>query len=136
VVATITIAATAAWYDVAMSTATSAKGKCGSCYGQGEVPTDAGPAACPDCGGTGVLPPQDVLVEWRLRAIEKAHGDQRTESAQDVRWLAFELRRSRAALLQVLALSHDLGDDEPLATRIRFLANDALGVYASDKPTS
>ena len=111
-----------------------AKGTCGSCYGQGEVPTESGPAACPDCGGTGVLPPHDVLVEWRLRAIEKAHGEQRSESAQDVRWLAFELRRCRAALLQVLALSHDLNEDDPLARRIRFLANDALGVYEPLKP--
>jgi hypothetical protein len=69
-----------------------------------------------------------VLVEWRIRAVETAHGDRRDESAQDVRWLAFELRRSRAALLQVLALSHEL-DDTALAQRIRFLANDALGVY-------
>jgi hypothetical protein len=70
-----------------------------------------------------------VLVEWRIRAIEKAHGDRRDEPAQDVRWLAFELRRSRAALLQVLALSHELDDGDPLVKRIRFLTNDALGVY-------
>jgi hypothetical protein len=119
-----------------MTTASDAKGKCGSCYGQGEVPTEAGPAACPDCGGTGVLPPHDVLVEWRLRAIEKAHADKRDESAQDVRWLAFELRRSRAALLQVLALSHDLSEGDPLAQRIRFLANDALGVYQPEPPST
>lgn len=89
---------------------------------------------CPDCGGSGALPSHDVLVEWRLRALEKDHADRRDESAQGVRWLAFELRRSRAALLQILALSHELGDEEPLATRIRFLANDALGVYEPIKP--
>src|SRR3954465_4801013 len=112
-----------------MTMAQDANGTCGSCYGQGEVPTDSGPAACPDCGGTGVLPPHDVLVEWRRRADGKAHGGQSTQAAQGdqrpgaargVRWLGFEPGRSRAALMQVLALSHDPGDDEPLATRIRF----------------
>jgi len=106
---------------------------CQSCYGQGEVPTDYGPIACPDCGGIGDLPPRDVLVEWRLRAIEKVHGE-RGESAQDVRWLAFELRRARATLLQVLALSQDIGDSDPLVKRIRFLANEALGIYEPVKP--
>jgi hypothetical protein len=93
------------------------------------MPTDSGPIDCPDCGGTGRLPPRDVLVEWRLRAIEKAHIDRVDESSQGVRWLAFELRRSRAALLQILALSHELSAEDGFAKRIQFLANDALGVY-------
>lgn len=117
-----------------MTRAGGASSKCASCYGQGEVPTDLGSLACPDCGGTGVLPPHDVLVEWRLRAIEKAHGEPPGETAQDVRWLAFELRRSRAALVQVLALGHDLSDEDPIARRIRFVANEALGVYQPVKP--
>src|SRR4051812_17450530 len=47
---------------------------CGNCYGEGQVPTDDGPAACPDCGGAGVLPSNNVLVEWRAGEIERLHG--------------------------------------------------------------
>src|SRR5881628_418404 len=68
----------------AMSAATEIQESCASCYGQGEMPTDSGPIDCPDCGGTGRLPPRDVLVEWRLRAIEKAHVDRVDESSQGV----------------------------------------------------
>jgi len=116
-----------------MSPASETKSTCQSCHGQGELPTDYGPIACPDCGGAGDLPRRDALVEWRLRAIEEAHGE-RSESAQDVRWLAFELRRARSTLLQVLALSQDIGDGDPLVQRIRFLANDALGIYEPVQP--
>jgi hypothetical protein len=54
------------------------------------------------------------------------------EAAQDLRWIAFELRRSRAALRQVLALSRDLTDDDPRARRLRLLASDALVLDAAD----
>jgi len=84
--------------------------------------------ACPDCGGTGSLPPRDVLVEWRLRAIEKSYAQAQSQASVDVGWLAFELRRSREALLKIMALAQDDAGSAELK-RIRFVANDALGVY-------
>jgi len=95
------------------------------------VPTDDGPVACPDCGGAGVLPTNNVLVEWRAAAIEQAHGGGQGDNAQiaqDVRWLAFELRRARLALTKMLALAEELGE-EPAGQQLRFIANEALGLY-------
>jgi hypothetical protein len=121
-------------------TSSSVGQSCGNCYGEGQVPTDAGPVACPDCGGAGVLPTNNVLVEWRAAAIERAYGSGRghneqdahdahdAQIAQDVRWLAFELRRARLALTKMLALAEELGDD-PAGQQMRFIANQALGLY-------
>lgn len=102
--------------------------KCLSCYGSGETSTDMGVSACPDCGGTGSLPPRDVLVEWRLRAVEKRYSQAQSEASSDVSWLAFELRHARDALLKIMGLAQDDAGTSELK-RIRFLANDALGVY-------
>ncbi|HET7543238.1 MAG TPA: hypothetical protein VFK05_25365 [Polyangiaceae bacterium] len=102
---------------------------CLTCYGQGEVSSDYGAAACPDCGGAGTLPPQNVLVDWRISAIEKHYQGDASQAAQDIAWLAFELRRTRHAFMQVLALAQDAAQDSAAAHRIQFLANDALGVY-------
>ena len=112
-------------------TSSSVGQSCGNCYGEGQVPTDAGPVACPDCGGAGVLPTNNVLVEWRAAAIERLHGGgqgQDAQIAQDVRWLTFELRRARLALTKMLALAEELGD-EPAGQQLRFIANEALGLY-------
>jgi hypothetical protein len=81
-----------------------------------------------------VLPPSETLIEWRLREIERAHDQRSDETSKDVRWLAFELRRARDALTQLLALANDL--DDPLAPRIRLIANRAIGLYEieSDDP--
>jgi hypothetical protein len=92
------------------------------------VPTDDGPVPCPDCGGAGVLPTNNVLVEWRAGAIERLHGGGQDQIAQDVRWLVFEIRRSRLALTKMLALAEEMGDD-PVAQQLRFIANEALGLY-------
>jgi hypothetical protein len=81
-----------------------------------------------------VLPTNNVLVEWRAAAIERAYGTgqgqdgQNAQIAQDVRWLAFELRRARLALTKMLALAEELGDD-PASQQLRFIANEALGLY-------
>lgn len=107
--------------------------QCQSCFGEGEHPTDAGPVACPDCGGAGILPSPDVLVEWRIRAIERGKNASQGEGARDLQWLAFELRRARAALTQILSLTEELEDTEP-RRRARFLANEALGLYALEQP--
>jgi len=103
--------------------------KCRTCYGEGNVPTDEGPVTCPDCGGAGSLPHHDTLVEWRLREIERAHGSRGDEVAKDIRWMVFELRRSREALTDLLALTGEL-DDSAILTRMRFIANRALGLYS------
>jgi len=102
--------------------------KCQTCYGEGEIPTDEGPVSCPDCGGAGVLPHPYTLVEWRLREIEQVHGSQGTETAKAMQWLAFELRRTREALTELLALSDEL-DESPARSRMRFVTNRALSLY-------
>jgi hypothetical protein len=102
---------------------------CRSCHGQGTLPAEVGPVPCPDCGGAGTLPTRDVLVEWRIAEIERVHGGGADEVSPHVRWLAFELRRARRALVQVIALSQELEDTHPIAQRIRFVTNDALGLY-------
>jgi len=91
------------------------------------LPTDQGLANCPDCGGSGVLPPPETLIEWRLRQIERAHDQRSDDTSKDVRWLAFELRRARNALTELLTLANDL--DDPLAPRMRLIANRAVGFY-------
>ena len=102
--------------------------KCETCYGEGQVPSDAGPLACPDCGGAGRLPHEDTHVEWRLREIERAFGGGPTEMAEAVRWIAFELRRARSALTAIIAASEDI-PEMPELTRLRFIANRALRLY-------
>ena len=107
---------------------------CLTCYGGGETASERGIADCPDCGGTGALPPHDVLVEWRMRAIENSCLPGDSEVARNTAWLAFELRRSRHALVQILALSQESAESDAIAQRIRHLANDALGVYEPQDP--
>ena len=46
-------------------------GTCTSCYGQGELVTEQGPVACPDCYGEPNLKGRAELVEWRLRDLER-----------------------------------------------------------------
>ncbi|MEO8906144.1 MAG: hypothetical protein ABI488_26540 [Polyangiaceae bacterium] len=113
-----------------MNAASGAKAnECLTCYGQGEVGGDFGLASCPDCGGAGTLPDKNTLVDWRISAIEKHYAAESSQVAQDVGWLAFELRRTRQALMQTLALAQDATQDAAIAQRIQFLANDALGMY-------
>jgi hypothetical protein len=102
---------------------------CMTCYGTGEAATGTGPADCPDCGGSGVLPPRGVLVEWRARDVERAHAKGDDETAMHVRWLLAELRNARRALNEIIALAHDVDDEDRIAQRIRFVANRALGTY-------
>jgi hypothetical protein len=102
---------------------------CMTCYGTGEAPTNVGPADCPDCGGSGILPSRGVLVEWRARDVERAHARGDDESAVHVRWLLAELRSARRALNEIIALAHDVDDQDRIAQRIRFVANRALGTY-------
>jgi hypothetical protein len=103
---------------------------CATCYGEGTVTTEQGPSTCPDCAGLGQLPSPLVLTESRLRELERLYGKLGGETAQDVQWLVSEVRRAHHALVQILAASHDTADDaDPIASKIKFLANDVLGVY-------
>lgn len=115
------------WHFPPMPGAASGE-KCQTCYGQGEVPTDDGPVPCPDCGGAGRLPHHDTLVEWRLREIEVVRGAGGSGESNDFKWLAFELRRARAALSELVALIDEL-DESPMRSRMLFVANGALALY-------
>jgi len=101
---------------------------CNSCSGSGEVGTEAGPVDCPDCGGAGVLPHPSVLVEWRVRDIERGRGAGSDAAASDIRWLIAELRRARTALTEIASLAEDAGDTET-ARRLRFTAGQALELF-------
>ena len=103
--------------------------QCTTCQGEGVTASEQGPLPCIDCAGVGQLPSGLVRTEWRLRELERIYANQSGELAQDFRWLVTQLRRSHHALLQILAASQDVDDDNPSATRIRFLANDVLSVY-------
>jgi hypothetical protein len=103
--------------------------KCEGCLGTGEWPTDFGMVDCPECGGSGILPSRNVLVDWRSRDIERAVDAGRAASPEDVRWLLAELRTARAALTEIIALAHDTEDRDGIGVRIRFAANRALGLY-------
>ena len=103
--------------------------ECQGCLGTGDWPTDYGIVDCPECGGAGILPSRNVLVDWRSRDIERAVGAGRGPSPEDVTWLLAELRIARAALTEIIALAHDADDPDGIGVRIRFAANRALGLY-------
>ncbi|MEY2929330.1 MAG: hypothetical protein RL033_79 [Pseudomonadota bacterium] len=83
---------------------------------------------CPDCGGTGVLPHPSVLVEWRIRDIERARAGGSDAAASDLRWLIAELRRARTALTEITSLAEDAGDSE-ISRRLRVTAGQALELF-------
>ena len=102
--------------------------RCNSCSGSGEVGTEAGPVDCPDCGGTGVLPHPSVLVEWRIRDIERVRSVGTDAAASDIRWLIAELRRARTALTEIASLAADAGDSD-IARRLRVVSGQALELF-------
>jgi hypothetical protein len=112
-----------------MSNEVDKKRGCTSCQGTGETPTDYGVVDCPDCGGSGLLPSPNVLVEWRVADIERALQAGGAANTTDVKWLLTELRKARKALTEIIALAHDAHDADSIALRIRFSANQALGMY-------
>ena len=109
-----------------MSKATDA---CLTCYGAGETVTESGPRICPDCFGEGSSGARGTKLEWRLRAIESAYRGSGRETEADVLWLVHEVRRSREALLRILARCQDADDSDVLARDVKYQANEALGVY-------
>jgi hypothetical protein len=100
---------------------------CLTCYGKGEVVDDFGPHACPDCGGVGKQLDGSTATEWRLRDIEGGHVGDAHGCEADVRWLAFELRRAREALVRIVSRSQESEDE--LAREVRHMAIEALALY-------
>jgi hypothetical protein len=90
--------------------------------------TEVGLVDCPDCGGSGVLPHPNVLVEWRARDIEQTRAAGDDAVASDFRWLIAELRRARTALTEIASLADDAGDSD-VAQRIRGTAGEALALF-------
>jgi hypothetical protein len=110
--------------------------RCETCNGSGEYPTESGPIDCPDCGGAGNLPAKKSMIESRVNDIDRAYAGARNSVATDVRWLTTELRNARTALNEIVALAHDISDDNAIALRIRFIANRALGLYPLQSTSS
>jgi len=102
---------------------------CLTCYGRGETASEHGVVPCPDCFGDGRPPGRGGRLEWRLRELERVYRTAGGEAAADVLWLVHELRSAREALVRVLARCDDADDDNAVAREVKFLANDALGLY-------
>jgi hypothetical protein len=105
---------------------------CLTCYGTGEIVSENGAEACTDCYGAGRSLGGFTTMEWRLRDIERAHRGLGRESEADVLWLVHELRRSRDALLRIVAICDDQGTAQ-LAHEIKHTANEVLELYAVDE---
>lgn len=114
------------------STSTPAN-RCQTCFGTGEVGGPHGIVTCRDCTGLGELPSSMVLVERRLRDLEVRYTAEGGRVSADVQWLVDEVRRSRHALVQILAAGADAdsaGDGHrALSKKMCFLANDVLDLY-------
>ena len=100
---------------------------CESCLGTGEYPTDYGMVDCPDCGGSGHMPSRRIVVERRLRDIERAVDGGLRLKQDDMHWLLLEVRTLRQALRTVVALSHDGSEETAATAQIRRTAEKALG---------
>jgi len=111
----------------------STAGKCLTCYDSGELVTELGPVACPDCAGEPGAVSAWGQIERRLRDIEQRYAGKH-DLGPEVHWLVFELRRSRNALLRILARCQDDPDDDGLAAEIRYWANDATRMYGTEEP--
>lgn len=107
--------------------------QCTTCYGTGEAVSEAGPEVCPDCFGDGKPLGGGNKLEWRLRAIVRAHQGSPSEAA--ILWLVHELRRNREALVGILTRSQDADPSDAFAAEIRHRANEALGLY-EEEPAS
>jgi hypothetical protein len=105
------------------------EGTCLTCLGTGEVSSERGLARCDDCDGTGKIGTVFLRNEQRMRQIEARTARLSGEAAQDLKWLIGELRRSRESLLSIMTVAQEGEEGDDLLKRIRFSANEALGVY-------
>ncbi len=108
-------------------------GRCVSCYGTGELVTEQGPTACPDCFGDGAPLGRGAKLEWRLGQIERLHRGSGSDSEADILWLVHELRRSRGALVHILTRCQDAAESDALALDVKYRANEALGLYEPEE---
>jgi hypothetical protein len=88
-----------------------------------------GPQLCPDCFGEGSALSRSTKMEWRLREIERVHRHSGRETEADVVWMVHELRQAREALVRILARCQDADDFDLTARDVKFVANEALGLY-------
>jgi hypothetical protein len=102
---------------------------CLTCQGSGEVGSDSGPQPCPDCFGGGRALSPATRVDWKLTAIESTCSRLGRDGEADVLWLIHEVRRSRAALLQILARCQDADESDQTARAVKYEANEALELY-------
>jgi hypothetical protein len=103
--------------------------QCATCYGTGEIVCEQGPMTCPHCFGDGTPAGKGTKIEWRLREIERGATALEPERQDDLLWLIHELRRHREALVSILSICQDADDGDALARRIKFEANEAVGLY-------
>jgi hypothetical protein len=82
---------------------------------------------CPDCSGSGHTQSRRIVVERRLRDVERAVDGGLRLKQDDMRWLLLEVRSLRQALRNVVALSHDGSDETGATAQIRRAAEKALG---------
>jgi hypothetical protein len=108
-------------------------GTCTSCYGQGELVTEQGPVACPDCYGEPNLKGRAELLEWRLRDLERNCAANVQAAASDVSWLVFQIRRHRDALTRIITRCQEGDAPEALVAELQHLANAALELYPVEK---
>ena len=109
-----------------------ARETCTTCYGNGEVVTELGPVACPDCFGEPKGAPGAGRLEWRLRDIESNHAGAAHGCEADVRWLVFQVRRNREALLAILTRCQDEGESSTLASELGHIAIESLELYSTE----
>src|SRR5258707_14766554 len=64
----------------------STAGKCLTCYDSGELVTELGPVACPDCAGEPGAVSAWGQMERRLRDIEQRYADKH-DVGPEVHWL-------------------------------------------------
>ena len=76
---------------------------------------------------------EEVRREGRARDIERSLPRREEQAAADLQWTVSEMRQARAALVEIVALAHDIEDGNAIGQRIRFVANRALGLYENGK---
>ena len=108
-------------------------GTCTSCYGQGELVTEQGPVACPDCYGEPNLKGRAELLEWRLRDIERNYAGTGHDAQSDLSWLVFQVRRHREALTRIITRCQEGDAPEALVAELQHIANAALELYALEE---
>jgi len=105
------------------------EGTCLTCLGTGETSSERGLATCVDCDGGGKIGSVFLRNEQRMRQIE-VHVKRLSGEAQlDTQWLVAQLRKTRDALVKVMTAAQDGAPEDDLLKRIRFEANEALGMY-------